>query len=138
MSQYTFPNLSTTRGSRRHFTGTVHLGEIASSTDGRRVRVQKVEFKPTSRTHWHRHPAEQVLLILDGTCVLKCSGSAATCLRSGESTSIPAHKLHWHGSTPDGPMTHLALILGGDTRWLRPVAEADYEKAMAEARAGEG
>jgi quercetin dioxygenase-like cupin family protein len=64
MTDYSFPNLQTEKGKPEKFTGAVQLGEVVRSNDGRNVRVQKVEFSPKARTHWHMHSAEQVLVVL--------------------------------------------------------------------------
>jgi quercetin dioxygenase-like cupin family protein len=132
MTGYSFPNLQTKDGEPDRFTGTVQLGEVVRSNDGRNVRVQRVEFSPKARTHWHMHSAEQLLVVLDGTCLLKCFGTPAAYLSTGQSVSIPANMRHWHGAV-DCHMAHLALNLGGDSWWMEAVSDSDYQNAGNEA-----
>jgi quercetin dioxygenase-like cupin family protein len=98
MTQYSFPDLQTKEGESDKFTGAVQLGDIVRSHDGRHVRVQKVEFLPKARTHWHMHSAERVLVVIVGTCLLKCFGKPAMYLSTGQSASIPPHLRHWRGN----------------------------------------
>jgi quercetin dioxygenase-like cupin family protein len=132
MTQYAFPDLHMESGGDHRFTGAVRLGEVARSRDGRNVRIQKVDFQPGARTHWHMHSSEQVLIVLVGTCLLKRFGEPATCLATGQSASIAANIRHWHGAS-DARMEHLAVNVGGETWWMEVVGESDYRDARNQA-----
>jgi quercetin dioxygenase-like cupin family protein len=132
MTQYSFPNLTTKEGESDKFTGTVHVGEVVRSNDGRNVRVQKVAFLPKARTHWHMHSAEQVLVVIAGTCVLKRFGQPGVYLSAGQSASIPPNTRHWHGATTDH-MEHVALNLEGDSWWMERVTDSEYQIACDDA-----
>jgi quercetin dioxygenase-like cupin family protein len=39
--------------------------------------------------------------------------------------------VHWHGATPSSALTHVAVVtnpLAGNTVWLQPVTDAEYNR----------
>ena len=45
------------------FTGTVHMDPVLTAPD---VMINTVVFTPGARTHWHRHPGGQLLVVTAG------------------------------------------------------------------------
>ena len=44
----------------------------------------------------------------------------------GDLVAIAPEERHWHGASPDGPMTHIAINLDATTSWFDPVSDDDY------------
>jgi quercetin dioxygenase-like cupin family protein len=116
-----------------NFTGTVNRAEVATAKDNS-VRMFQVRFEPKARTHWHTHSGEQVLIVVEGTCLVKRENRPAVTLEEDEAIALPANERHWHGATGDSVGCHLALNNKLKTEWFEAVAEADYEKAWLEAK----
>jgi quercetin dioxygenase-like cupin family protein len=48
---------------------------------------------------------------------------------AGGAIRIEPGERHWHGATPDAPMTHLALNIDAATEWFEPVTDVEYAGA---------
>jgi quercetin dioxygenase-like cupin family protein len=105
------------------FTGEVFSDVVLPATAG--VRVQTVTFAPGACTHWHTHERGQLLFVLSGGGHIRVRGEEVRPLRPGDTVWIPPDEEHWHGAGPESLLVHTAVSLG-ETRWLEPVAEADY------------
>jgi 4-carboxymuconolactone decarboxylase len=103
-----FPNDKLTLEPNENFTGTVNRAEVAAAKDNS-VRMFQVRFQPKARTHWHTHNGEQVLIVVEGKCLVKLDGQAPVILGEGEAIAIPANVRHWHGAIGDSVGCHLAL-----------------------------
>lgn len=112
-------------------TGEVRIEELAVPAGLSRTQVDSVRFAPGARTHWHRHPVGQVLVVTAGTGLVQRRGGAAETIRTGDTVRIDAGEWHWHGATPHDAMTHLAieeLPEDGTTAELADaVTDASYE-----------
>jgi quercetin dioxygenase-like cupin family protein len=88
------------------------------STDGtlRTVAVTSVTFTPGSRTHWHRHSAGQLLVVVSGEGWVGDRVHGQQVVRVGDLVWTPPGEDHWHGATNDSLLTHVALTLGA-THW---------------------
>ncbi|MEU5260594.1 cupin domain-containing protein [Amycolatopsis sp. NPDC021455] len=87
-------------------TGTAWITPLAAAS---RTRVDRVRFEPGARTHWHRHPLDQVLVVTEGTGYLQRRGEPATLISAGDTVRVAAGEWHWHGATDSTSMTHLAI-----------------------------
>jgi quercetin dioxygenase-like cupin family protein len=105
------------------FTGEVFSDVVLPASEG--VRVQTVTFTPGARTHWHTHERGQLLFVVSGGGHIRVRGQDAQPLRAGDTVWIPPDEEHWHGAGPGTLLVHTAVSLG-ETRWLEPVADADY------------
>jgi quercetin dioxygenase-like cupin family protein len=123
-----FPVDKLTLEPNENFTGTVNRAEVASANDNS-VRVFQVRFQPEARTHWHTHSGEQILIVVEGTCLVQREGQTPVLLKEGEAVALPANERHWHGATGDGVGCHLALNNKLKTKWFEEVSDEDYEKA---------
>lgn len=90
-------------------TGNAWVTPLAVPEGASRTQVDRVQFAPGARTHWHRHPAGQVLVVTEGTGYLQRQGDPATLIRAGDTVRVAAGEWHWHGATDTTPMTHLAI-----------------------------
>jgi hypothetical protein len=46
---------------------------------------------------------------------------------TGGAIRIEPRERHWHGATPDAPMTHLALNVDATTEWFEKVTDLQYD-----------
>lgn len=81
-----------------------------------------VSFEAATRTSWHRHPAGQVLYVLEGIGQVGTRSGEMASIGPGDLVYAPPGEEHWHGSVEAEPMSHLALSFG-DTEWLEPVTD---------------
>jgi quercetin dioxygenase-like cupin family protein len=110
-----------------HFTGEVWFGPLHTPLDPADLNVLGVRFSPGARSDWHSHPAGQVLYVVEGTARVQAEGEPMVVAGPGDAVHAPAGVVHWHGATPDGPMTHLSITHGGATAWLaRKVTDTEY------------
>jgi quercetin dioxygenase-like cupin family protein len=101
-----------------HVTGTAWmellLRETAGPVDGG-VTMTTVTFAPGARTHWHRHDAGQLLIVVAGEgWVGTRDRRQEVCV--GDVVWAPPGEDHWHGATDTSVLTHVALTLGA-THW---------------------
>ncbi|MDS0136511.1 MULTISPECIES: cupin domain-containing protein [unclassified Amycolatopsis] len=90
-------------------TGSAWITSLAVPEGPSRTRVDRVQFAPGARTHWHRHPLGQVLVVTDGTGYVQRRGGPARLIRPGDTVRVAAGEWHWHGATDTTPLTHLAI-----------------------------
>ena len=86
------------------------------------VTVTTATFTPGSRSHWHRHTAGQLLLVVAGEGWLAERDSDAQAIRVGDVVWTGAGIDHWHGATDDSVLVHLAVTLGS-THWYDEPAD---------------
>ncbi len=113
-----------------NFTGAGTLVRMDGVSDTPVVNAYRVRFEPRSRTNWHTHSGTQLLLVVEGTCRFQKEGEPVRELGAGGIVSIAPGERHWHGATPDAPMTHVALNLDAATTWLGRVTDRKYEGAL--------
>lgn len=136
MDLYGSGSTGTTTGPTDWFTGTVYLDTLAAG-DGApgSIAMLKVRFTPGARTHWHQHPAGQVLHVVDGVGRTQERGEPVREIRDGETVAVAPGVWHWHGAGPETFMTHIAVQVadadGQYTRWAEPVPDADYSDSAA-------
>lgn len=97
------------------FTGEVTLEAIVGS-HGEGVSVAVVRFSDGARTHWHEHPGEQILYILEG------EGRVGTAdeqylVYPGDVVHAAPGERHWHGAAPGQHMAHISITTGGGPTW---------------------
>lgn len=113
------------------FTGEVHARLLQAPNDESALTVYEVTFCPGARTYWHAHPLGQGLYITDGQARIQIDGQPAANYDPGDYVWIPPRTRHWHGATPDKPMTHVAMQEaapnGTTVTWGEAVAEPTYQ-----------
>ncbi len=109
-----------------HFTGGGTMAPIDRLSEQPRVNLYRVTFEPSARTDWHAHSGVQLLLVIDGRCRVQKAGEPAREVAAGGAIRIEPGERHWHGATPDGPMTHLALNIEAATDWFEKVTDEEY------------
>lgn len=112
------------------FVGLVLQDQVYTPEEPSRMRVTRVTFTPGGRTNWHTHAVGQVLYVLSGVGRYQLEGEQVQEIRPGDTVIIPPGARHWHGSSPNMMMCHLAFSesddTGASTTWLEAVSDADY------------
>lgn len=92
--------------------------------------VAKVSFEAGTRTIWHSHAGGQIIVVTSGMAWYQEKGKQKQILRAGESIVAAPGAMHWHGASPDGPMSHTVttpnLDMGGVTAGIA-VTDAEYK-----------
>jgi len=94
--------------------------------DGKDLSAARRRFEPGARTYWHSHDNGQLLLVEDGRMRTQKKGGAVKELGKGESDYTAATVIHWHGAVPGQELIQVNVGFGGETRWLDPVTDAEY------------
>jgi quercetin dioxygenase-like cupin family protein len=105
-----------------YFTGKV----TPQQTSG--VSTVRLTFDPSARTAWHSHSGGQVIIVEQGKLRVQERGKPGREFNEHEVYSTGGGVMHWHGATPDGPMTTVAVSFGTAT-WGDKISDADYAAA---------
>jgi quercetin dioxygenase-like cupin family protein len=108
------------------FTGTVHMDPVLNAPD---VMINAVVFTPGARTHWHRHPGGQLLVVTAGRGIVATRDGDIEVVTSGDVIWAAPGEEHWHGACDDSLLTHMA-VSHGTTEWGGEVGESDYTAAQ--------
>jgi quercetin dioxygenase-like cupin family protein len=94
------------------FVGAVLTQDVVSDAMAALLRVTEVTFTPGARNKWHRHAADQVLIVIAGRGIVATEAEERT-IAPGDVVLIPANEKHWHGALADESMTHYAILTPG-------------------------
>lgn len=120
-----------TMGSAQFFTGNVVVDPLFGETKHSRTTGGHVTFAPGARSHWHTHPAGQILIITSGVGWVQEEGGEKREVRPGDVVSIPPGVRHWHGASATNGMRHIAIqdmVDGQNVDWREPVTDQQYGK----------
>lgn len=112
-----------------HFTGTVWLHMLVNTDTTLYLNAGHVTFAPGARTHWHRHPGGQILLVTSGKGRYQEQGKPVIEIRQGDVIQCNPNVKHWHGAAPDSELSHIAIGPNQDkgaVEWLEAVTEKEY------------
>jgi quercetin dioxygenase-like cupin family protein len=109
-----------------NFTGAGTLVRMTGVSASPAVNGYHVTFEAGTRTAWHTHTGTQLLLVTSGICRCQKAGEPVREVAAGGIVAIAAGERHWHGATPDGPTTHLALNIEASTTWFEKVSDEEY------------
>lgn len=115
-----------------NFTGTVYVQMLAPKTENNNFSIGNVTFEAGARSNWHTHPAGQTLLVTDGIGLYQEKGQPVRTIKKGEVVICDKDIEHWHGASPDSPMTHISIAGfkdGQNVVWLRSVTDEEYRGA---------
>ena len=90
-----------------HFQGSARLQQLPLPFAGH-TSVFAVHFEPGGRSKPHVHPHGQLLVITAGRGLVG-SDSGVTVVGPGDVVASAPGEWHWHGATPDSPLTHLTV-----------------------------
>jgi quercetin dioxygenase-like cupin family protein len=118
-----------TKGPADTFTGTVWVTSLVPNDSIFTTISGSVAFEKRARSHWHSHPAGQILIVTEGIGYHQIKGEPRQVIRKGDVVKCPPNVVHWHGASLDSKMTHLYIIPNtekGIVTWLQPVSDAEY------------
>jgi quercetin dioxygenase-like cupin family protein len=126
------------KGPDAYFTGDVTIAWQFTRTDPARIAGALVSFAPGARSAWHTHPLGQTLIVISGIGWTQCDGEPIAEIGAGDIIWCPPGRRHWHGATPDSPMSHIAVQEGLDGKvveWMEKVSDEIYLKGPSHADA---
>ncbi len=120
-------------GPATNFTGEVRVDRLFEALAPSHASGGSVTFEPGARTAWHTHPAGQILIVTAGTGRVQGWGGPVEEIRTGDVVKIQAGGKHWHGASPQAPMTHIAITEPRDgvaVKWMEQVSQEQYDDAV--------
>ena len=117
------------KGPEVYFTGDVQVDMLFPGNENASYSGAQVTFQPGARTAWHLHPAGQHLIVTSGVGLTGTRDGKIIEFSAGDTIWCPPDIDHWHGATPDTPMSHVALtgILNGENViWKEKVKDEEY------------
>ena len=108
------------------FVGQARLTRMDRASIQPTTNVYRVAFDAGARTNWHSHSGPQLLQILEGVCRYQTNGGEVREAMAGDLLTVAPGERHWHGASPAGPMTHIAININSTTNWFEPVSETNY------------
>jgi 4-carboxymuconolactone decarboxylase len=120
-----------------NFTGNARVEMVFEAVEPSQASGGYVTFEAGARTAWHTHPRGQILIVTAGVGRVQQWGGPVEEIRSGDVVRIPAGQKHWHGASPQSPMTHLAISEhegGSAVAWFEKVTDEQYGAAPVAAQ----
>jgi quercetin dioxygenase-like cupin family protein len=84
------------------------------------ISLSVVRFEGGARTHWHEHPGEQVLYILEGRGRVGIENLEWQ-VGPGDVVYTAPGENHWHGAAEGQSMTHISITNVGAPTWYDKV-----------------
>ena len=106
------------------FTGRARIKRMGGAGTSPGVKAYRVSFEPGARTHWHVHSGPQLLLVVEGRCLVQRWNGPVEVALVGDLVHIPPGVKHWHGAGREAPTTHVAVNVDAETTWME-AAPAD-------------
>jgi 4-carboxymuconolactone decarboxylase len=94
--------------------GDVNIQPLVDPSPSGETRVIAVNFAPGARNRFHTHTFDQILVVTAGRGIIATDEGEQE-ITVGDVVVIPRSERHWHGATPDSPMTHLAIGAPGES-----------------------
>jgi quercetin dioxygenase-like cupin family protein len=94
--------------------------------EGKDLSAARRSFEAGARTYWHSHDNGQLLMVEDGRMRTQKKGGPIRELGKGESDYAGPKVVHWHGAVPGQALIQINVGFGGETRWMEPVTDAEY------------
>ena len=111
------------------FTGEVRVEMLFPDNENAKYSGAYVTFQPGARTAWHLHPAGQDMIVTSGVALTGTRDGKIIEFQEGDTVWCPPDIDHWHGATPDAPMTHLVITGiedGENVIWKEKVTDEQY------------
>lgn len=121
------------QGPAANFTGTVRVERLFGAVEPARATGGLVTFDTGARTAWHTHPLGQTLIVTDGIGRVQMWGGPIQEIRKGDTVRIPPNVKHWHGASPQTPMSHIAIgeqLEGKSVDWMEKVSDAEFNALL--------
>lgn len=102
-----------------YFDGAVRMQPLVSKDHSQELELIAVFFENGARTIPHMHSTDQVLWVINGTCVV-ADETGRREVAAGECVLLPANGWHWHGAAPGQSACHVSIRKPGPTNWDVP------------------
>ncbi|MGH2557490.1 MAG: cupin domain-containing protein [Thermomicrobiales bacterium] len=99
------------------FTGKVDLTRTLELQQEGGMSLSVERFEDGARTHWHIHPGEQFLYVLEGEGRVGTETEEHVVGPGDVIYTTPGEK-HWHGAVPGSTMTHVSVTSVGSPDWF--------------------
>ena len=116
-------------GPSSYFTGRAVISPMAPANEHTRASFGLVTFEPGARSHWHTHPAGQILIVTSGKGWTQEEGQPRRDVGPGDVVWCPPGVKHWHGATDSTAMSHIAVTYvldGQNVAWMEPVTDQQF------------
>lgn len=80
--------------------------------DSQSLNIGVVSFSAGSRNKFHKHSADQLLIVTEGTGIV-ATDDEERIVTAGDMILIPAGENHWHGAPGATPMAHITIMAKG-------------------------
>ncbi len=117
------------QGPEDWFTGTVRIEPLIPKQSSTVASGALVSFEAKARTAWHTHPAGQTLIVQSGLGLVQREGGKIQEIGPGDVVYFEPGEKHWHGASPNSPMSHIAIqeeVDGKVVDWMEKVADEQY------------
>jgi len=104
------------------FTNTAYLNPLLQAQREGGVKFTIVTFENGALTHWHEHPGEQILYILEGEGRVG-NDQEEISVATGDLIYTGPGEKHWHGAAPGKSMTHISVTTVGPPIWYDEAPE---------------
>ena len=114
-----------------YFTGRALLKTYVNPDERTNAYIGEVLFEAGTRTKWHTHESNQILLVREGICLYQEEGKPIQKIKAGDFVNVMPGIKHWHGASPDGIMIHTAIGLNAEkglVNWMEPVSDEEYNQ----------
>ena len=126
---YSAVSQNASTGSKEFFTGDVRVQPLFPANATAHYSGAYVTFQPGARSAWHLHPAGQHIIVTEGVALTGTRDGKIVRANTGDTVWCPPDLEHWHGATPDAPMTHLVITGvrdGKNVVWKEHVTDEQY------------
>lgn len=110
-----------------HHTGDVWLNHVFDADETFDFNISQAVSAEGSKLNWHLHPEGQLLLITHGVGYYQEKGKEVKVVRPGDVVKCLPNVEHWHGATPNNPVTYLAISGNAPTKWTDTLTAETYK-----------
>jgi quercetin dioxygenase-like cupin family protein len=103
-----------------NFEGEAYVQTLRAGDGSSDLEVLAVWFKNGARNRPHVHPVDQLLVGVEGTCVVATQQEQIH-IETGQSAFIARGEWHWHGAVRHTDACHLSIKKPGTTDWNQPL-----------------
>jgi quercetin dioxygenase-like cupin family protein len=124
-------SIASVEGPTDYFTGKVRIETLFQPEEPARTGAAYVTFEPGARTTWHTHPLGQRLVITQGLGKVQVEGGPIETVHPGDVVWFPPQVKHWHGTSREKAMKHLAIqeaLDGSAVTWMEKVSDEQYNQ----------
>lgn len=107
-----------------NFVGEAAVQTLVPGDGASEMEVLAVWFKNGARNIPHTHPSDQLLVVVEGQCVVATQHERLT-LDAGQAALVPKGEWHWHGAATTQTAMHLSIKKRGETNWAQPRHDFD-------------